>query len=193
MTAGDAPIVNSWFRHDEATVDELWVPHGYRVDDERSQAHQAKSLKRKDRRGEMVELISTHAWVVRDPHTDAPIGWIAGKVWPCHDHYSDITEGQMPGDADDLPSGTFELNVAPSHRGQGYGPAMLTAVGNHRMLRNTQLWLGIAVKNVPSQTAAKRAGFKHEFTTAHYRIEGGDDLRIDLQKHMMHFRRIAAA
>ncbi|MGW4123104.1 GNAT family N-acetyltransferase [Nocardia sp. NPDC004711] len=192
MTDVDAPIINSWFRHDEATAHEHWFPPDYRVDDELSQAHQAKLLKRKDRREEAVELISAHAWVVRDPHTDAPIGWIGGKVWPCHDHHSDITWGRLPEDADDLPSGTFELCVSPSHRGQGYGTAMLTAVANHHTLRNTQLWLGIDIKNAASQSAAERAGFKHEFTTAHYRIQAGDKIRIDLRKHMAHFRRTAA-
>lgn len=66
---------------------------------------------------------------------------------------------------------------------------MLAAVANHPML----LWLGINVRNVADRTTAERAGFTHEFTTAHYRIESGDDVRIDLQKHMMRFRRIAAA
>lgn len=189
MTVADAPIVNSWFRHDEATADGHWFPPGYRVDDELSRAPQVKSLKRQDRKEELIELISAHAWVVREPCTDVPIGWISGEVWPCHDHHSDITYGCLPEDADSRPSGTFELCVAPSHRGQGYGSAMLTAVANHHALRNTQLWLGIDTKNLPSQSAAKRAGFKHEFTTAHYKIEGGADIRIDLQKHMMHFRR----
>ncbi|MBF6175190.1 hypothetical protein [Nocardia blacklockiae] len=38
----DAPIVNSWFRHHEATTQEHWFPPGYRVDGKLSQA---KSLK----------------------------------------------------------------------------------------------------------------------------------------------------
>jgi RimJ/RimL family protein N-acetyltransferase len=189
MVDVDAPIVNSWFRHDEAaTAQEHWFPPGYRVDGELSQA---KLLKRRDRMEETVELISAHAWVVRDSGADAPIGWIAGKVWPCHDYHHDIAWGHLPEDADDRPSGTFELCVAPSHRGRGYGTAMLTAVANHHALRDTQLWLNIDIKNEPSQSAAKQAEFKHEFTTAHYRIEGGDDIRIDLQKHMAHFRHTA--
>ncbi|WP_369123138.1 GNAT family N-acetyltransferase [Nocardia blacklockiae] len=112
-------------------------------------------------------------------------------MWPCHDYCGDIISGHLPEDADDRPSGPFELCVAPPRRGQGYGTAMLTAIANHHALQNTQLWLNIDIKNGPSQCAAKRAGFKHEFTTAHYRIKGGDGIRIDLQKHMTHFRRTA--
>lgn len=69
---------------------------------------------------------------------------------------------------------------------------MLAAVASHPLTRDTQLWLGIDVKNVASRIASARAGFKHEFTTAYYRIQDGD-IRIDLQKHMMHFRRVVVA
>ncbi|WP_280478911.1 hypothetical protein [Nocardia asiatica] len=37
MSADDALIVNSWFRHDEASTDTAWFPPGFRVDDELSQ------------------------------------------------------------------------------------------------------------------------------------------------------------
>ncbi|WP_157224344.1 GNAT family N-acetyltransferase [Nocardia paucivorans] len=188
MTPDDATIINSWFRYDETTSEMAWFPPGFRVDDELRRAPASRLLKRRDRADEEVELISAHAWVIRHPQTEGPIGWVAGQVWPCHDFHSDITEGQLPGDADDLPSATFELIVAPSHRGLGYGTAMLRAVVAHRDLRATQLWLGIDVKNTPSRNAAVRAGFEHEFTTAHYKMEGGEDLRIGLLKHMMHFR-----
>jgi len=69
---------------------------------------------------------------------------------------------------------------------------MLTAIATDRQFKGTQIWLRIDVKNGASRTAAGRAGFEHEFTTAHYRIDGGRDIRIDLLKRMMHFRRVTA-
>lgn len=191
MSADDAPIVNSWFRHDEA-ASTSWFPPGFRVDDELSLPGPAKSLKRADRRNQTVELINAHAWVVRTPGTQAPMGWVSGEVWPCHDFDSHIIEGRVPDAADDLPSATFQLAVAPSYRGRGYGTAILATIAADHRLKGTQLWLGIDVKNGASRTAAGRAGFEHEFTTAHYRIEGGEGYRRDLLKHMMNFRRVTA-
>ncbi|MEV0684728.1 GNAT family N-acetyltransferase [Nocardia sp. NPDC050378] len=190
MTSDDIPIINSWFRHDEASVDTSWFPPGFRVDDELSQPHAAKLLKRTDRVDETVELISAHEWVVRCNLTHAPIGWICGEVWPCHDFNSDIVDGQLPDDVDDMPCATFQLSVAPSHRGRGYGTAMLTAIATNLQLKGTQIWLGIDVKNMASRIAADRAGFDHQFTTAHYKMQSGHDIRIGLYKHMMHFRHL---
>ncbi|MDE1675072.1 GNAT family N-acetyltransferase [Nocardia gipuzkoensis] len=192
MSSDDAPIVNSWFRHDEASASSSWFPPGFRVDDELSQPGPAKSLKRADRRDQTVELLSAYAWVVRHPGTQAPMGWASGEVWPCHDFDSHIVEGQIPDDADDLPCATFQLAVAPSSRGRGHGTAILATIVADPRLRSTQIWLGIDVKNGASRTAAGRAGFEHEFTTAHYRVDGGEGYRLDLRKHMMHFRCVTA-
>lgn len=159
MSADDAPIVNSWFRHDEASADTAWSPPGFRVDDELSQHDPAKSLKRADRRDQTVELLSAYAWVVRPPGTQAPMGWASGEVWPCHDFDSHIVEGRIPDDADALPFATFQLAVAPSYRGRGYGTAIVATIAADPRLRSTQIWLGIDVKNGASRTAAVRAGF----------------------------------